>query len=70
MPDSFLHERSDFKALVATVHNRRREHPQAIRSGVFKDSSTLLSRPDSIRHNSRPYPARPRSSLALAFRIF
>ena len=38
-----------------SVHNRRRKHPQAIRSGIFKDGSALLSRPNSLGENPRPH---------------
>ena len=46
-----------------SFHDRRPEHSEAIRRGIFKDGSTLLSRPDSIGHNSRPHPERPRASM-------
>ncbi len=53
-PEYLEHKKKRFKSLDHDVAksgaftNRRRKHPQAIRSGVFKDGSALLSRPDSI----------------------
>ncbi len=46
-------------------YHRRREKPQTIRRGICKDSYTLLSRPNSVRQNSRPHSARPRTFVAL-----